>query len=151
MKKILVYFTLFILLIVVSYNLNPKVKFYVHYGIWLPSYCNNFEFIESPNIHSIFGLDGDHCRSSFEINKNEIQSLVDAIEPESIWLRYSETDSTLKDSTLTYPNILPKEAAEGKINFMLWSDDDTKGDYYNIWIKPDKKSKIKVTISMPFT
>jgi len=45
---------------------------------------------------------------------------------------------------------LPKEITEKGIRIMLWSE-DTKGDYYNIWIEAGKNEKLKVSISMPFT
>ena len=126
--KLLIFILPLIIIGWISYQSSLRVKFYAHHGIWLPSFCNNFEFIETPDLFSFFGLDGHHTKSTFEIKNSEIQTLVNAIGPQEIWLKYSDLNPAMKDSTLHCPCILPNVVLEGKVQFMLWSS-DTKGDY----------------------
>ncbi len=132
------------------YNTNLRAKFYIQYGIWLPSYCNNIEFKESPGLMTILGIGGDGATAIFEIKKEEIESFIESIDPQDLWLKYSELDSTLTDRTIHHSEGLPEEVLDGQIKVMLWSS-DTKRDYYNIWLLPSKDGKIKVSISIPFT
>lgn len=150
MKKFIYLISGLVISGVLFVNLPPRAKFYTHYSIWLPSYCHNFEFIRSPNLMSLFGVDGASAFAQFEIEKENVESFIGSIGPESLWLKYSEADSTLENVSLEYPNELPEDVKNGRIKVMLWSE-DTKGDYYNIWLIPTDGRVMQVTISMPFT
>jgi hypothetical protein len=139
-----------ILISILAYKVNPRVKFYTHYGIWLPSFCENFNFNENPDFMALLGLEGDGASADFEIEKENIEILIKSINPQDLWLRYSEFDSTMIDVTLNDFKGLPEEVLNGQIKVMLWSS-DTKGDYYNIWLIPIENGRIKVNIRVPFT
>lgn len=150
MKRILFITSGLILVSILAYTFNPRVKFYTHFGIGLPSFCKNFEFTDNPDFMALLGMDGHGASAKFEIDKTQIENLIEAIQPQDLWLKYSELDSNLTDTTLHYPAELPQDVLDGQIKVMLWSD-DTKGDYYNIWLIPSDNGKINVSISMPFT
>jgi len=152
MKRILLLFIAegLILIIILAYTFSPRVKFYTHFGIWLPSFFQNFDFTDNPDIMGLLGMEGLGASANFEIDKTKIKYLIEAIQPQDLWLKYSELDSNLTDTTLHYPAKLPQEILNGQIKVMLWSD-DTKGDYYNIWLIPSENGKINMSINMPFT
>lgn len=149
MKKI-IFIIGVILLPLFTYHISSTVKFYTHFGIWLPSFCYGFKFTENPNFTALLGMDGLGAQANFEIEKKNIQNLIKAIKPQNIWIKYSESAPDQNNITLDFPSILQKKVLEGKFEIMLYSG-DTKGDYYNIWLIPKKNNKIKVSISMPFT
>jgi hypothetical protein len=135
----------------VFYVSSPRVKFYVHHGIWLPGYCTNFHFRDYPDLFSVFGLDGAHTYSTFEVPRDDVQDLIHSIGPQSIWARYGELDPEMTDSTFQCPCILSPNALYQQPNIMLYSNDTKGEDYYNIWLLPDSSDTVKVTIAMPFT
>jgi len=150
MKRILLITIVLILFSVLAYTVSPRVKFYTHFGIWLPSFCEKFNFTDNPSLMALIGKDGLGASANFEIEKENIEILIKSIRPQSLWLKYSELDSTMTDKTLNNIEGLPEEVLKGEIKVMLWSS-DTKGDYYNIWLIPSENGKLKVSISMPFT
>ncbi len=99
---------------------------------------------------AIFFSDGRSAETRFQIANGDIENLVKSIEPQGIWLKYSELDSTLSDKSLNQYDVLPEDVLNGKVKFMLYSN-DTKGDFYNIWIIPGENGKMNVSISMCFT
>lgn len=132
------------------YVLSPRAKFYVHHGIWLPAFCSNFHFDEYPDLNSLFGKDGAHTSSSFDIERDDTQRLIDHIAPQIIWIMYSRLDTTMKDGELKCPCILPRAVFEERPRTVLYSS-DTKGDFYNIILDQDSSDIVRVTIYMPFT
>jgi hypothetical protein len=150
MKQILLISLTLISISIFAYLVNPRVKFYTHFGIWLPAYCNDYEFTENPNFPALLGMDGLGASAQFEIEKSNIENFIESINPQDLWLKYSELDSNLTDRTMHHSEGLPEELLNGQIKVMLCSS-DTKGDYYNIWLIPSENGKIKVSISMPFT
>lgn len=150
MKRLLFISILFIVADILTINISSRSIFYAYYEIWLPSYCKNFEFISIPDLHSLFGNDGAGAKAEFEIDKENIEKLITSIAPQSLWLRYDLSDSSLKSESLEFPNELPKAVKNGEIQLMLYSS-DTKGDFYNIWLRPLGNGVIKISISMTFT
>lgn len=136
---------------VLCYELSPRVKFYVHHGIWLPGFCMNFHFRDHPDLFSVFGLDGAHTYSTFEVRREDVQELIHSIGPQSIWIRYSAREPAMRDSTMQCPCHLPPKALRHQPNIMLYSNDTKGEDYYNIWLLPDSSDTVKVTMAMPFT
>lgn len=149
MKKLILMIGV-ILLPIFTYHISPTVKFYTHFGIWLPSFCHDFKFTENPDFAALLGMDGLGAQANFEIEKENIQNLIKGIKPQNIWIKYSESAPEQSNITLDFPAILEKKVLEGKFEIMLYSS-DTKGDYYNIWLIPKKNNKVKVSISMSFT
>ena len=150
MKRTLLITIGLILISILAYTVNPRVKFYTHFGIWLPSFCVDFNFTDNPDFMALLGMDGHGASANFEIEKKNIEILIKSINPQDLWLKYSEFDSTMTDKTMHDIENLPEEVLNGQIKVMLWSS-DTKGDYYNIWLIPSENGKIKVSISIPFT
>ncbi len=149
MKNKILFIALFISVLMNIYAYSPRVKFWIHHGIWLPSYCYNYKFIKHPNTASFFGLDGSNTISSFEFDERKMESLIKSINPKHIWVQYSESDSTLKDTTIIYPAKLPIEVINGEVRIMLY-DDQVKGDYYNIDIQKTDDGFI-ASIQTPYT
>ena len=110
-----------------GYYYYPQIRFYRYHMIWLPSYCNEIKTIEDINYYG--------TKSSFKIEKSKIQLLVNSIDPQEIWILYNSLDSTMSDSTLHYPFVLPENVKEGKVKIILYNSHFLFYDYYNLSIK----------------
>lgn len=131
------------------YAYSPRIKFWIHHGVWLPSYCYDYKFIKYPDAFSFFGLDGSHTYTEFSFDKEKMEHLIESVNPEKIWVKYSLSDSTLNDTTLVYPTKLPKEVINGDVEIML-HDSRGKGDYYNMTFEKIRNGFI-AHIQTPYT
>jgi hypothetical protein len=150
MKKLSVAILILVSVAFLSYVFNPRCKFFVQFGIWLPPTCYNFEFTEPPDAEALLGMDGVGAKATFNRKLTDASEFIEHCEPQSIWVKSLDSAELISDTTLQYPCFLPVDFYFGKLKLMLWST-KTKGDFYNIWIIPEENCEALVTISMPFT